>query len=111
MGTDRDGAVPDILANHRLVTILFTIPERLDRAGQLLDDALDLVARYGLAEALQPDLNQYTAVSVGPRAAANRIRAAGAQIPGPSDWSPRVYLGGEPGRSSPGQGVHDDVRK
>lgn len=62
MRSDRGDAAPDILTRHRLSTIRNTIPERLDSASQLLDDALDVVARYGLAEALEPDPNPYAAI-------------------------------------------------
>lgn len=104
METDRGDEVTDILARHRLVTIRHTIPERLDRAAQLLDDALDLVASYGLGEALQPDPHPCAPISEGLRAAANRIRAAADQIPSPYDWSPQLRGGDEPGRGSPSQG-------
>jgi hypothetical protein len=105
MRTEPGDAAPDTLARQRLVTIRHTIPERLDRAAELLDDALDLVARYGLAEALQPDPKPYAAISEGLRAAANRIRAAGDRIPGAPDWSPpKLYPSDEPGRASPSRG-------
>jgi hypothetical protein len=104
MDRNRGDAATDILARHRFVTIRHTIPERLDRAAQLLDDALDLVARYGLAEALQPDPHPYASISEGLRAAANRIRAAADQIPSPNDWSPQLRAGGESERPSPRQG-------
>jgi hypothetical protein len=86
-------------------SVRHTIPERLDSAAQLLDDALDLGARYGLAEALQPDPHGYAPISEGLRAAANRIRAAGDQIPDAHDWSPQLGGGDEPGRGSPCKGA------
>jgi hypothetical protein len=78
----------DSSTRHRLAVIRHTIPDRLDSAARLLDDALDLVARHGLAEALQPDPVPYQATVEGLRAAARRIRTAAEAIPVPG-WSSR----------------------
>lgn len=72
----------DALAQHRHATILHTIPDRLDYAARLLDDALDLLARYGLAEARQPNPIPYRATVEGLRAA-GRLRTAADAIPAP----------------------------
>ena len=66
----------DRLAQHRHSTISHTIPQRLDYAATLLEDALKLLADYGLTEALQPDAARYLATPQGLRAAASRIRRA-----------------------------------
>lgn len=79
------------LAQHRHATIRHTIPDRLDYAARLLDDALDLVARYGLGEALQPNPIPYQATVEGLRAAAGRIRTAAEAIPDPG-WPSRPAL-------------------
>jgi len=81
----------DRLAHHRHATIRHTIPDRLDYAARLLDDALDLLARYGLAEALQPSPIPYQATVEGLRAAAGRIRTAAEAIPDPG-WKSRPAL-------------------
>jgi hypothetical protein len=75
-------------ARQRLAAMQHTVPDRLDSAARLLDDALDLVARHGLAEALQPDPVSYQATAEGLRAAARRIRTAAEAIPLPG-WSSR----------------------
>lgn len=72
----------DILARHRYNTIRHSIPDRLDRVADQLEDCLVLVARYGLAEALQPGASQHQHVSVEVlRDAATRIRTAARHIP------------------------------
>ena len=71
----------DQLAQHRHATISHTIPQRLDYAATLLEDALKLLAGYGLTEALQPDPSRYLATPQGLRAAARRIRQAADAIP------------------------------
>jgi hypothetical protein len=69
------------LAHHRYVTIKHTIPDRLDLIADQLGDCLEMVSRYGLAEALQPDPATYQGLARGLRDAAGRIRAAAQHIP------------------------------
>ena len=81
---DPDSGLP---ARQRYATIRHSIPKQLDAAAQLLEDSLDLVVRYGLAEALQPQSAPYRRIVDELRTAAARIRAAATEIPDPATWS------------------------
>lgn len=73
----------DTVARHRYATIAVAIPDRLDRIADQLEECLAIVARYGLAEALQPTTGQGKHLSVHElRDAATRIRIAAAYISG-----------------------------
>ncbi len=63
MRLPREDRAREVGAERRYLAITHTIPDGLDRAAQLLDEALDLLARYGLAEALQPDAGPYQATA------------------------------------------------
>ncbi len=83
MRLPREDRAREVGAERRYLAIKHTIPDGLDHAAQLLDEALDHLARYGLAEALQPDAAPYQATADGLRTAANRLRAAVSRMPDP----------------------------
>jgi hypothetical protein len=68
-------------ATQRYLQIQAGIPDRLDRMADEFADCLDLLARAGLSEALQPDPARHQAVPRQLRDAATRIRWAAALMP------------------------------
>jgi len=97
-------------ARDRLATMRHTLPDRLDSAARLLDDALDLVARHGLAEALQPDPVPYQDTVDGLRAAARRIRSAAEAIPLPGLSTRPAPPARRPGQRPPEQLTQPPMR-
>ena len=85
--TERAGPTDDG-ASQRHVHLRVTIPDRLDRLADDLAACLDLLARAGLSEALQPDPARHQAVPGQLRDAATRIRWAAAHIPAPTTCAP-----------------------
>jgi hypothetical protein len=92
--TERPGPTDDG-ASQRHVHLRVTIPDRLDRLANDLAACLDLLARAGLSEALQPDPARHQAVPGQLRDAATRIRWAAAHIPAPTTCPP-VLAAGKP---------------
>ena len=63
------------------------IPDRLERLADELASCINLLARAGLLESLQPDPARHQAVPGQLRDAATRIRWAATLMPEPTTWS------------------------
>ncbi len=98
----------DALARHRYITIKHTIPDRLEWIAGQLTDCLDLVARYGLDEALQPHPGRYD-VAPGLRDATRRLRVAAANMPPVADCPEpeRLLSHGSSNNDPVGQALRD----
>ena len=90
--TERPGSTDDG-ASRRHVHLRVAIPDRLDRLANDLEACLDLLARAGLSEDLQPDPARHQAVPGQLRDAATRIRWAAAHIPAPTTCAPAPAAG------------------
>jgi hypothetical protein len=72
---------------QRYQRIQTDIPDRLDQLADELASCINLLARAGLLESLQPDPGRHQAVPGQLRDAATRIRWAATLMPEPATWS------------------------
>jgi hypothetical protein len=85
-----EGPDPAALIRHRYIAIKRTVPGWLDWITRSPTDCLDLVARFRLEEALEPNVTPSRHPVQEMRCPVSRVREAASRIPDPAAEGPAL---------------------